>query len=80
MHKWRMQETTRARRCRYIPGRVPVEYDRPGMATLWLWITLWKDGSTGVGMGRCRYEIGPKLYTVYSFPPFVLYNIYIYII
>lgn len=34
MHKWRMQETTRAEGCRYIPGRVPVEYDRPGMATI----------------------------------------------
>ena len=34
-----------------------MEYDRPGIATIRLWIALWKEGSTGVEMGQCRYEI-----------------------
>jgi len=34
-----------------------MEYDRPRIATTWLWITLWTDDSTGVEMGQCRYEI-----------------------
>jgi hypothetical protein len=29
-----MHETTRTGRCRYIPGRVAREYDRPGIATI----------------------------------------------
>jgi hypothetical protein len=34
MHKWRTNGTTGPEGCRYIPGRVPVEYDRPGIATI----------------------------------------------
>jgi hypothetical protein len=57
MHKWRMQETTRAEGCRYIPGRVPVEYDRPGMVAITDRTGVRERGSAGVEMGRCRYEI-----------------------
>ena len=38
-----------------------MEYDRPVIATIWLWITLWKRLWKGLEMRQCRYEIGPNM-------------------
>jgi hypothetical protein len=79
MHKLRMIGTTRTGRCRYIPRRVPEEYDTPGTAPKGV-------GEEAAGMyryvcsgGECRYEIDPNM-TPQSYLKYSYYIVYICIL